>query len=106
MASIFRATDLRDNRVVALKIPHPDMEADPILFDRFKRDEINILVASDVAARGLDVTGVSHVFNFDVPIHSEDYVHSIGRTGRAGRSGAAFTLVTKREIKHTDAIAV
>ena len=56
-------------------------------FDRFKRDEINILVASDVAARGLDVKGVSHVFNFDVPWQPDDYVHRIGRTGRAGAKG-------------------
>jgi superfamily II DNA/RNA helicase len=56
--------------------------------------EITLLVASDVAARGLDIAAVSHVFNFDVPIHAEDYVHRIGRTGRAGRDGRAFTLAT------------
>ena len=55
--------------------------------DRFKNDEINILVASDVAARGLDIKGVSHVFNYDVPWHPDDYAHHIGRTGRAGRPG-------------------
>ena len=64
-------------------------------FDRFKRDEINILVASDVAARGLDVKGVSHVFNFDVPWQPDDYVHRIGRTGRAGATGIAVTIATK-----------
>ncbi len=64
-------------------------------FDRFKRDEINILVASDVAARGLDVKGVSHVFNFDVPWQPDDYVHRIGRTGRAGAKGIAVTIATK-----------
>jgi len=64
-------------------------------FDRFKRDEINILVASDVAARGLDVKGVSHVINFDVPWQPDDYVHRIGRTGRAGAKGTAITLATK-----------
>ncbi len=53
-------------------------------FDRFKTGEINILVASDVAARGLDVKGVSHVINFDVPWQPDDYIHRIGRTGRAG----------------------
>ena len=63
-----------------------------------------MLVASDVAARGLDIPDVSHVFNFDVPIHSEDYVHRIGRTGRAGRSGKAFTLATKAEAKYVDGI--
>jgi superfamily II DNA/RNA helicase len=61
--------------------------------DRFKKGEINILCASDVAARGLDVKGVSHVFNFDTPWHPDDYVHRIGRTGRAGASGRAFTFV-------------
>jgi superfamily II DNA/RNA helicase len=66
-------------------------------FDRFKRDEINILVASDVAARGLDVKGVSHVFNFDVPWQPDDYVHRIGRTGRAGAKGIAITLATRAD---------
>ncbi|MBB5280702.1 DEAD/DEAH box helicase [Pacificimonas flava] len=60
----------------------------------FKADAINVLVASDVAARGLDVKGVSHVVNYDVPLHAEDYVHRIGRTGRAGATGVAVTLVT------------
>lgn len=62
--------------------------------ERFKADEINVLIASDVAARGLDVKGVSHVFNYDVPWHPDDYVHRIGRTGRAGKSGVAITFVT------------
>ncbi|MGP1352592.1 MAG: DEAD/DEAH box helicase [Parasphingopyxis sp.] len=62
--------------------------------DLFKSGEINILVASDVAARGLDIKGVSHVFNFDAPWHPDDYVHRIGRTGRAGAEGTAITLVT------------
>jgi superfamily II DNA/RNA helicase len=57
--------------------------------------EVKLLVASDVAARGLDIPDVSHVFNFDVPHHADDYVHRIGRTGRAGRSGTAITIVTK-----------
>lgn len=78
---------------------HGDMEqSDRIAeFERFKRDEINILVASDVAARGLDVKGVSHVFNFDVPWQPDDYVHRIGRTGRAGAKGTAITLASKAE---------
>lgn len=78
---------------------HGDMEqADRIAeFDRFKRDEINILVASDVAARGLDVKGVSHVVNFDVPWQPDDYVHRIGRTGRAGAKGIAITLATRED---------
>jgi superfamily II DNA/RNA helicase len=65
--------------------------------DRFKTGEINVLVASDVAARGLDVKGVSHVVNYDVPWHPDDYVHRIGRTGRAGAKGKAFTLVTPED---------
>jgi superfamily II DNA/RNA helicase len=66
-------------------------------FDRFKQDEINILVASDVAARGLDVKGVSHVINFDVPWQPDDYIHRIGRTGRAGLTGIAITLATRAD---------
>lgn len=62
--------------------------------ERFKNGDINLLVASDVAARGLDVKGVSHVFNFDAPWHPDDYVHRIGRTGRGGAKGTAFTLIT------------
>ena len=65
--------------------------------DRFKKDEINILVASDVAARGLDIKGVSHVFNFDVPWHPDDYVHRIGRTGRAGATRHRLSRWSTRE---------
>src|SRR5436189_1463958 len=72
--------------------------------DRFKADEINILVASDVAARGLDIKGVSHVFNYDVPWHPDDYVHRIGRTGRAGKTGTAISLVTKEDAESIDNI--
>ena len=64
---------------------------------RFKEGAVQLLVASDVAARGLDIEGLSHVFNFDVPIHAEDYVHRIGRTGRAGRGGKAFMLATPED---------
>ena len=70
----------------------------------FKNNDITLLVASDVAARGLDIPAVSHVFNFDVPIHAEDYVHRIGRTGRAGRKGWAFMLCLPHENKHLDKI--
>src|SRR5438105_8085624 len=66
-------------------------------FERFKNDEINILVASDVAARGLDVKGVSHVINFDVPWQPDDYIHRIGRTGRAGMTGIAITLAARED---------
>ena len=72
--------------------------------DSFKAGDITILVASDVAARGLDIPAVSHVFNFDVPFHPDDYIHRIGRTGRAGRAGAAFMLVTPRDDKQVAAI--
>lgn len=71
---------------------------------RFKDGEADLLCASDVAARGLDIAGLSHVFNFDVPTHAEDYVHRIGRTGRAGREGRAFTLTTSIEEKYLQAI--
>ena len=70
----------------------------------FRNGDIKLLVASDVAARGLDIPDVSHVFNFDVPTHAEDYVHRIGRTGRAGRKGTAFMLATKAEKKYLDGI--
>ncbi len=70
----------------------------------FRENRITLLVASDVAARGLDIPAVSHVFNFDVPTHSEDYVHRIGRTGRAGRSGKAFTLAASAEAKYVEQI--
>jgi superfamily II DNA/RNA helicase len=73
-------------------------------FDRFKKDEITILVASDVAARGLDVKGVSHVINFDVPWQPDDYIHRIGRTGRAGMKGIAYTLATKEDSEAIAAI--
>src|SRR5712672_993991 len=72
--------------------------------ERFKNSEIRLLVASDVAARGLDIQGLSHVFNFDVPYHAEDYVHRIGRTGRAGRQGRAFTIATPEDGRFVQAI--
>ncbi|UWQ52561.1 DEAD/DEAH box helicase [Leisingera caerulea] len=72
--------------------------------DSFRDGALRILVASDVAARGLDVPSVSHVFNFDVPGHAEDYVHRIGRTGRAGREGKAITICTPRDEKALDAV--
>ena len=72
--------------------------------DRYRTGQVRLLVASDVAARGLDIDHVSHVFNFDVPIHAEDYVHRIGRTGRAGRSGKSFTLACPDDGRFVEAI--
>ncbi len=72
--------------------------------DSFRDGSLRFLVASDVAARGLDIPNVSHVFNFDVPSHAEDYIHRIGRTGRAGKSGIAYTISTPSDAKYLDAI--
>ena len=85
---------------------HGDMEQPERLkeLDRFKAGEINILVASDVAARGLDIKGVSHVFNYDVPWQPDDYIHRIGRTGRAGATGVAITLAAKDDAEKLEAI--
>jgi superfamily II DNA/RNA helicase len=83
---------------------HGDMDQPARLAElqRFKDGTVNILVASDVAARGLDVKGVSHVFNFDTPWHPDDYVHRIGRTGRGGASGRAFTFVSPEDAEAID----
>jgi superfamily II DNA/RNA helicase len=85
---------------------HGDMDqsARTAALEQFRRGEIKLLVASDVAARGLDIPAVSHVFNFDVPHHPDDYVHRIGRTGRAGRSGTAITIVAPHDGKSVAAI--
>ncbi len=105
----------RDVDVVAKSLVKHGFDAAPIhgdldqslrtkTLDRFRAGELKILVASDVAARGLDVPAVSHIFNFDVPIHADDYVHRIGRTGRAGRSGQAYMLASPRDVKYVDFI--
>jgi superfamily II DNA/RNA helicase len=85
---------------------HGDMDQKSRMaaLDSFRKGDMTILVASDVAARGLDIPDVSHVFNYDMPHHAEDYVHRIGRTGRAGRAGASFTLVTRSDEKSLAAI--
>lgn len=85
---------------------HGDMDQKSRMetLDAFKNNRLTLLVASDVAARGLDIPAVSHVFNFDVPVHAEDYVHRIGRTGRAGRLGVAYTLVGPSDEKYLDSI--
>ena len=93
----------REFRAVAL---HGDMSQPARLetLEKFKSEEANLLIASDVAARGLDIPKVSHVFNFDVPNHAEDYVHRIGRTGRAGREGKALTIATTDDRKVLTAV--
>jgi superfamily II DNA/RNA helicase len=103
VAELFRSLVKYDFDAGAL---HGDMDqrARMQMLSNFRDGKLKLLVASDVAARGLDIPEVSHVFNYDVPIHAEDYVHRIGRTGRAGRLGKAFTIVTKSDTKYVDAI--
>jgi superfamily II DNA/RNA helicase len=81
---------------------HGDMDqrARMVSLDAFKTGGVDLIVCSDVAARGLDIPDVSHVFNFDVPTHAEDYVHRIGRTGRAGKTGIALSIVTAADQKY------
>jgi superfamily II DNA/RNA helicase len=81
-----------------------DQSARTAALDSFRKGEVALLIASDVAARGLDIPDVSHVFNFDVPHHADDYVHRIGRTGRAGRTGTAITVVAPADQKQIAAI--
>ncbi len=105
----------RDVDVVAKSLQKHGFNAQPLhgdldqsvrtrTLDGFRSGAVQLLVASDVAARGLDIPAVSHVFNYDVPFHADDYVHRIGRTGRAGRSGHAYMLATGRDTKSVDAI--
>ena len=103
IGDLLKSLHRHDYKAVSL---HGDMDQHMRLkmLDQFKSGEATYLIASDVAARGLDIPAVSHVFNFDVPTHAEDYVHRIGRTGRAGRSGAAFTLATRNDAKYVEAI--
>jgi len=92
VATLYRSLLRHGFSVQAL---HGDMDqpARMAALEQFRKGEVTLLVASDVAARGLDIPDVSHIYNFDVPFHPDDYVHRIGRTGRAGRSGTAITLV-------------
>ncbi|MFC7400277.1 DEAD/DEAH box helicase [Chelatococcus sp. GCM10030263] len=103
VAIVHRSLERHGFSVVAL---HGDMDqrSRTQALDSFRNNEVQLLVASDVAARGLDIPDVSHVFNFDVPHHPEDYVHRIGRTGRAGRSGYAAMLVTPGDQRSLSAI--
>src|SRR5690348_11872012 len=92
VATLFRSLLRHGFSVQAL---HGDMDqpARMAALEKFRNGEVTLLVASDVAARGLDISDVSHIYNFDVPFHADDYVHRIGRTGRAGRTGTAITIV-------------
>ncbi|MFM9938851.1 MAG: DEAD/DEAH box helicase [Hyphomicrobiaceae bacterium] len=86
---------------------HGDMDqmSRTATLDKFRAGEIALLAASDVAARGLDIPDVSHVFNFDVPWQADDYVHRIGRTGRAGKEGFSATIVTPEDVRSIESIA-
>lgn len=108
-AVVFTATK-RDAEELAMSLRDAGMSADPLhgdmvqrqrtrMIQRLRRGETRILVATDVAARGIDVPGITHVFNFDLPKFAEDYVHRIGRTGRAGRNGAAISFVSKADVQ-------
>ncbi|WP_208440620.1 DEAD/DEAH box helicase [Bartonella raoultii] len=103
ISELFRSLVRHNFSVGAL---HGDMDqySRTNTLNEFKNNKLKLLVASDVAARGLDIPAVSHVFNYDVPTHAEDYIHRIGRTGRANRSGKAFTIVTKSDQKYISAI--
>ena len=103
VATLYRSLQKHGFDVGAL---HGDMDQRSRMqtLEGFRNNEIKLLVASDVAARGLDIPDVGHVFNFDVPVHAEDYVHRIGRTGRAGRKGVAMTIVTPECGRHVEAI--
>ncbi len=103
VAIVVRSLQRHGFNAVAL---HGDMDQRSRMqaLDSFRNGSVNLLVASDVAARGLDIPAVSHVFNFDVPHHAEDYVHRIGRTGRAGRTGYATTIVAPGDEKALAAI--
>ncbi|MEP4704274.1 MAG: C-terminal helicase domain-containing protein, partial [Hyphomicrobiales bacterium] len=100
---LFRSLDKHGFQAGAL---HGDMDqfARTTILENFRAGKLPILVASDVAARGLDIPDVSHVFNFDVPFNAEDYVHRIGRTGRAGRLGTAYTLVSQDDERNVSDI--
>ncbi|WP_300553926.1 DEAD/DEAH box helicase [Maricaulis sp.] len=112
---IIFANRKRDVDIIARSLKKYGFSADPIhgdldqsartaTLDNFKSGELKFLVASDVAARGLDIPNVSHVFNYDVPHHADDYVHRIGRTGRAGKTGESVTISTPADSKSLDAV--
>lgn len=96
---------LSRNNILAVQI-HGDMEQRDRIntMERFKNKEFKVLVATDIAARGIHVDHITHVFNFEVPLEKESYVHRIGRTGRKGNKGSAITLVSKRELRFLNEI--
>ena len=98
MQVVYRSLEKHGFSVGAL---HGDLDqrARMTALDAFRNDQVQLLVCSDVAARGLDIPDVSHIINYDAPHHSEDYVHRIGRTGRAGKTGVALTIVTRADQK-------
>ena len=100
---LFKSLEKHGFNAVAMHGDMPQSKRNEMLA-KFKSGEAELLVCSDVAARGLDISDVSHVINFDVPVHAEDYIHRIGRTGRAGKSGHAYTLATPSEFKQLAAV--
>ena len=94
----------RDNHAVAVLHSNRTQREREQALQGFRNGKFEVLVATDIAARGLDIANVSHVVNYDVPQHPEDYVHRIGRTGRAEHTGDAFTIVTAEEANHVSAI--
>ncbi|MBA5723813.1 DEAD/DEAH box helicase [Candidatus Liberibacter sp.] len=103
VANLFRSLERHGFSVCAIH-GNMDQRSRMAMLHNFKEGNIQLMVASDVAARGLDIPDVGHVYNFDVPTHAENYIHRIGRTGRAGRSGKAFTFVTREDIKYANVI--
>src|SRR6202030_1149906 len=103
VATLYRSLDRHGFSAIAL---HGDMEqiARTGALEQFRKNEVTLLVASDVAAPGLDIPDVSHIFNYDVPHHADDYVHRIGRTGRAGKNGDSITLVTPADGRNLDKV--
>jgi superfamily II DNA/RNA helicase len=103
VAVVYRSLEKHGFSVAAL---HGDLDqrARMAALDSFRNDSVQLLVCSDVAARGLDIPDVSHVINYDAPHHAEDYVHRIGRTGRAGKLGVALTIVTRADTRAVDDI--
>ncbi|TAK97909.1 MAG: DEAD/DEAH box helicase [Rhodospirillaceae bacterium] len=100
---LFKSLEKHGFSAVALHGDMPQSKRNDMLA-KFKANEAELLVCSDVAARGLDISDVGHVINFDVPVHAEDYIHRIGRTGRAGKAGHAFTLSSPGDHKQLAAV--